>query len=172
MKEIIFLCFLFLSGLVAHAQRSVSELGVQLLDLSQKPTVAELAEQARLRAQTVDISDKAIVLDLYTGISVLDTIIEQGRYQLLIKHDNDIIKLDIWKNNRPVKRNERKDNKANAQHKGLRSTLRKPLLRFGKNTVYNITIQLEGEVLPRAFRIRTRTPDIPKPVKEVMGTPI
>lgn len=134
---IIFIGFLSLSGLTAHAQRAGSELGVQLTDLSQQPTAAELVKQ------TVDIRDKAIVLDLYTGIFALDTIIERGRYQLLIKHDKDIMQFDIWKNDRPVKRIERGDNKANALHKGLRSTLRKPLLRFGKNTAYFITIQLE-----------------------------
>lgn len=172
MKGIIFICFLSLSGLTAHAQRVGSELGVQLTDLSQQPTAVELVEQARLRTQTVDIRDKTIVLDLYTGISVLDTIIEQGRYQLLIKHDKDIMQFDIRKNNKPVKRIERKDNKVNALHKGLRTALRSPLFRFRKNTAYNITIQLEGEIQPRAFRIRTRNSDIQKPFKEEMGTPI
>lgn len=172
MKNILPLCFLLLSSLLVQAQHPVSELGVELLDLFPKPTAAELARQAKLRVQTLDFRESEIILDLYTGISGLDTIIERGKYKLLIKHDKDIVQFAIWKNNRPLKRIDRKDNKAYALYRGIRSRVNRPMLRFGKHTTYIIQVQLAGEAHPRAFRIRTRQPDTPKPMKEEQGVPV
>lgn len=172
MKNILPLCFLLLASLLVQAQHPVSELGVELLDLFPKPTAVELVQQTKLVAQTLDFREREIVLDLYTGISRLDTIIERGKYKLLIKHDKDIVQFAVWKNNRRVKRIEREDNKAYALHRGIRSRVNRPLLRFGKHTTYIIQVQLAGEAYPRAFRILTRQPDTPKPMKEEQGVPI
>lgn len=172
MKSIIPLCFLLLSSAVVGAQHPVSELEVELLHLFPGPTVAESAQQEKLRVLTLDIRDSEIVLDLYTSLSELDTIIERGKYKLLIKHDKDIMQVAIWKNNRRVKRIEREDNKAYALYKGIRSRVNSPLLRFGKGTTYIIQVQLADEVHPRVFRIRTRHPDTPKPIKEEQGARI
>ncbi|WP_164122241.1 hypothetical protein [Sphingobacterium sp. xlx-130] len=125
-----------------------------------------------LRAQTVDLRESEIVLDLYTSITMLETIIERGKYQLLIKHNKDIVQFAVWKNGRPIKHMEWKDNKAYALYKGIRSSVNKPMLRFGRSTMYRIQIQLEGEAYPRVFCIRTRHPDTPKPTKEELGFPI
>lgn len=172
MKSIIFLCSLLLCNLLVQAQYSVSELGVELLDLFPKPTAAEVAQQAKLRARTLDIREGEIVLDLYTSISELDTIVEKGKYKVLIKHHTGIALFAIWKNNKPIKWIERKDNEANALYRGVRSSVNRPLLRFDRNTTYIIQIQLAGEAHPRSFRIRTRHPDTPKPKKEEQGVPI
>ena len=172
MKNIILLCFLLLSRLLVQAQHPISEVGVELLDLFPKPTATESAEQAKLRVRTLDIRESEIVLDLNTGISELDTIIERGKYKLLIKHETDIVHFGIWKNDRPIKRIERKDNKTYALFRGIRSRINRPLLRFGKHTTYIIQIQLAGEVHSRAIRLSTRSPDTPKPMKEKKGVPI
>lgn len=133
---------------------------------------AESAKQAKLRTKTIDFRESEIVLDLYTSLSELDTIIERGKYKLLIKHDKDIMQFAIWKNNKQIKRIEREDNKAYALHRGIHNRVNRPLLRFGKGTTYIIQVQLVDEVHPRVFRIRTRHPDTPKLIKEERGARI
>lgn len=172
MKNIVLLCFALLNSSAAQEQQAVPELGVELLDPYPKLTATELIEQQKWRGQGLDIRESEIVLDLYTSITMLDTIIERGKYQLLIKHNKDIVQFAVWKNDRPIKHMEWKDNKAYALYKGIRSRVNKPMLRFGRSTMYRIPIQLESEAYPRVFRISTRHPDTPKPKKEELGVPI
>lgn len=159
MKNIILLCFLLLSRFLVQAQHPVSEVGVELLDLFPKPTASESAEQAKLRMRTLDIRESEIVLDLNTGISQLDTIIERGKYKLLIKHDTDIVQFGIWKNDRPIKRIEKKDNKTYALFRGIRSRI-------------NSRYYASASIQPTSYRYRWQVRYIRGGYVSAQGVPI
>lgn len=172
MKNLTCFCILLFCSLIVLGQKQVSEIGIELLDLFAPPAPMFLEEQARSRAQVLDIRDREIVLDLYTDIYRLDTIIEKGKYLLFIKHDKDILQLDISRNGSQRIQVIREDNQANALYRGLRSKVTKPILRFRKGTTYIIEIQLKEEGRKRAFRIKTRHPKTTKPIRAELGTPL
>lgn len=125
---------------------------------------------AMLNAQ-VRIDDERIILNMYKNISQIDTIVEKGRYTLAAMHNKDIVELAIWKNKRKLKHIVWEDSKA-PLYGAIRSKLIKPILHYGRGTVYLIEIQLEGENDKRRFRIQTRHPKTKKPGKNELGTPM
>lgn len=122
-------------------------------------------------AQVVDMDKQIITLDLYQNTLQVDTITERGSYSLAIKHNKDIIAFDIWKNGKKLNALVWQYN-ANALHKGIRTRLQKPQLKFAKSTVYRFEIQLNGESEKRLLTLSTRHPDTPKPTKSELGTPV
>ncbi|HMR20135.1 MAG TPA: hypothetical protein PKA53_12610 [Sphingobacterium sp.] len=121
----------------------------------------------------IHVSDERITLLTYKPHIAIDTIVEAGDYELMIRHDRDIHAIQLWRNGKKVKRPKFKDNRPTAAlYRSLRTWMVRPTLRFGPQTVYLIQVQLEGESSERVYRLMTRPPNRPRPPKNELGIPI
>lgn len=172
MKELFFISMLSLNVVNTQAYQSLSQYHIEQNLILAEPLFDFTTNQPRFGEQIVDIRDRTMVLNLYSNFTKLDTIIEKGKYQIFIKHNRDIEKVIVLKNNKKIRRVVIHDNKANSLYKGLRSKLIKPILSFNQNTIYRIEIYLNGEFAPRIICVQTCDAETPKLLKEELGIPL